>query len=279
MKISVIIASYNYAQYIEEAIKSVIDQSYQDWELIIIDDGSSDNSVDIINSYRQKDNRIKLLQHVGNKNKGLKGTILLGLENATGEWIAFLESDDFWEINYLEEKIKIIDEYADAELIFNKVKFLDETSGKNRLIKGFEKKQKKLAKLKFPRNMFYDFYINNMLLTFSCVAVKSSVLKKTNFNTPSDTLLDWWLWVHIAYKNKFYYIDEELTNWRLHSKSYIEQSRRRIFLPVQVQAYIDVFKNNEKSLKLFLFLLFSSVKLFFVLSYRFIRKMAGKIFK
>jgi len=94
MKISILIASYNYAQYIEEAINSVINQSYQNWELIIVDDGSSDNSLEIIKSYCEKDSRIKLFQHENNQNNGLKETILLGLENVMGDWVAFLESDD-----------------------------------------------------------------------------------------------------------------------------------------------------------------------------------------
>ena len=84
MKISVITASYNYAQYIEETISSVLSQSYQDWELVVVDDGSSDGSVEIIESYCKKDSRIKLYQHEGGQNKGLKETLLLGLEHSQG---------------------------------------------------------------------------------------------------------------------------------------------------------------------------------------------------
>lgn len=277
MKISVIIASYNYAQYLEEAVNSVINQSYQDWELIVVDDGSSDSSVEIISSYCRKDSRIKFFQHENGQNKGLKETLLLGIKHASGDWVAFLESDDFFTPDNLFKKIEIIQKYPDVELIFNKVKFLNENMPKSNLIKGFEKKQKKLSKMNFPKNMFYEFYINNMILTFSCVMVEANALRNTDFNAPADALLDWWLWIHLAYKNDFYYIYEELTFWRLHPESYIFKGKKPIWYPLQVQAYNDVYEKNGKPLKLLIFMFYSNIKLFFVRGFRFIRRFCGKV--
>lgn len=267
--------SYNYEKYLPVAINSVINQTYQDWELIIVDDGSIDSSVEIIKFFCQKDKRIKLFQHENSENKGLKSSILLGIEHSTGEWIAFLESDDFFEFNHLSRKVEIINKYPSASLIFNKVKFLQENTHKNKLLKGFEKKQENLSKLTYPRNMFYDFYINNMILTFSCVMIKSKVLKNTDFNSPSDRLIDWWLWIHIAYKNNFYYLNEELTNWRLHDESYIVTGKKPMFLPIQVSAYKNVYEKNNHPRKLLYFRWISNIKLFFVLGFRFLRKLGG----
>lgn len=277
MKISVIMASYNYAQYLEEAIDSVINQSYKDWELIIVDDGSSDNSVEIIKKYCQKDSRIKLLQHLDNQNKGLKETILMGIENATGEWVAFLESDDFWRVNNLFEKVKIIEKYPEVKLIFNRVDFIANDKNNKRRARNFEKTQKKLAKMTFPKNMFYDFYINNMILTFSCAMVEKETFKKTNFGSYSDKLLDWWIWIHIAHENKFYFINESLTKWRLHSQSYIKAKEKFTFAPPQALAYKDIYDNYEKSFKLLLFMIFSSIKLAFVRLIRILRRTGGRI--
>lgn len=119
MLVSIVTASYNYARYIGETIESVINQTYKDWELIIVDNGSSDNSVEIIKSYCQKDNRIKLYQHENGVNKGLPETLKLGISKAGGEWISFLESDDKYMPNYLEEKIKVIDSNPDVKYIFS----------------------------------------------------------------------------------------------------------------------------------------------------------------
>lgn len=275
MKISIITANYNYARYIEEAINSVINQSYQDWELIIVDDGSSDNSVEIIKSYCEKDSRIKLLMHENGVNKGLKESILLALEHVSSEWIAFLESDDVFEPDNLLKKVEIIKETKkqrgkEAKLIFNKVKFLAEEKRKQQKI--YTRIQDKLSKICFPKNMpknmFYDFAVDNMILTFSCVMVEANILKQTNFNTPCDASLDKWLWIHLARKNNFYYLDEELTKWRLHPQSYIKKAFNPILMPTQIQAYVDIYKNEEKSLRLFLFIVISYIKLFFVRGFK-----------
>ena len=256
MKISVITASYNYAQYIEEAIDSVISQSYQDWELIIVDDGSSDNSVEIIKSYCEKDGRIKLFQHADCEqrlkdkttllpetpfnasnqegiNKGLKETLLLGISHATGDWIAFLESDDLFKLENLQKKVEVIKKCPEAKLIFNKMSYLQESPESKNWTKSFDAKQRKLAGMNFPKNMFYQFYVRNMILSFSCVMVNAQTLKNADFNTPNDILFDWWLWINLSYDNDFYYMDEELTIWRLHDKSYIQKNdySKRYMLP------------------------------------------------
>lgn len=278
MKISIITASYNYAQYIEEAIDSVVNQSYQDWELIIVDDGSSDNSVEIIEAYCQKDTRIRLFQHENGENKGLKETILLGLKNVTGEWVAFIESDDVFMSDNLVKKVEIIrevkkDRGRDVKLIFNKVNFLQEGKKNKFQLRIFAENQKKLSKMKFPKNMFYDLFIDNLLLTFSAVAVETQALKNADFNTPKDAVLDWWLWVHLAYENDFYYIDEELISWRLHDESYIKQGKKQNLFPTQVLAYVDVFKKNP-STKLLVFMIFSLIKWVLVKCLRFFNKIS-----
>lgn len=249
MKISVITASYNYAQYIEEAINSVISQAYRDWELIIVDDGSNDNSVEIIKSYCEKDSRIKLFQHEGGQNKGLKQTLLLGISHATGAWIAFLESDDIFAPENLRKKVEIIEDVKmqrckDAKLIFNKMNYLCETEESKNQIKFHDKKQRKLAKMCFPQNMFYQFYVRNMILSFSCVMVEAQMLKNADFDTPNDIMIDWWLWINLAYENDFYYLDEELTTWRLHEKSYISQNNYNTRYNLPRCAYFKRFKQT-----------------------------------
>lgn len=292
MKISVILSSYNYADYIQEAIDSVIEQTYKDWELIIVDDGSSDNSVKIIQSYCDKDSRIKLFEHDDKLNHGLKQTLLLGIEHATGDWIAFLESDDYLSPYYLAKKVEVIKEantfagkiasvensYSadnsslamthETKLIFNRVKFLGEDRISKKRLRILEKTQQNLSKMTFPKNMFYDFYIDNPILTFSSVMVEASTIKNADFKTPNDSTLDRWLWVHLAYNNDFYYIDEEITRWRLHEKSYIK-SKPKFFFP-QISAYGDVYRKNPKT-SLWLWILCSNIKLFIVKGLSFLK--------
>jgi len=237
MKISVITASYNYEQYIGETIESVLNQTYTDWEMIIIDDGSTDGSVEVIKSYN--DPRIRLIEN--KQNKGLKETLLTGIAQASGEWVAFLESDDMWGPDYLEKKIAIAQKYPDIALIFNDCELFGDEERIAKVNFNREANRKWLRKQRFPKNMFYDFYIYNRISTFSCAMCKKEPLEKLDFNTPIECLLDWWLWIQLAQKrgkcNQFYYIDEKLTRWRLHKQSYICSAPCRTPMALQWKAY------------------------------------------
>lgn len=256
MKISVITASYNYDKYIAETIESVLNQTYTDWEMLIIDDGSTDNSVEVIKSYN--DPRIKLIQNP--ENKGLKETLLIGIAQASGEWIAFLESDDMWREDYLAKKVQIAKEYPNTALIFNDVEtFGDDLLSKQAYV-PFRHRNDKLLEHDYPRNMFYDFFQENRVLTFSCAMIRKDILEKTDFNTPVDKLLDWWLWVHIAFENEFYYIGEQLTKWRLHNESYIYSKRFKDMRFVNLEAYWDIYKKTRPNARLLRFIITSFIK-------------------
>ena len=98
-KISVIIPVYNSEKYISRCIDSIIAQSYENWELILVNDGSTDNSLNILNHYKQKDFRIFVYSQ---KNKGPGAARNLGIKNASGDYIVFIDSDDFISANYFE---------------------------------------------------------------------------------------------------------------------------------------------------------------------------------
>ncbi len=106
--VSIITPLYNSEKYIPQTIESVLSQTYQNWEMIIIDDCSNDNSVDIIEEYCKKDNRIKLLR--SKKNNGPAIARNIGIEQAKGIYIAFLDSDDLWYKQKLEKQIRFMKE-------------------------------------------------------------------------------------------------------------------------------------------------------------------------
>ena len=224
MTISIITASYNYADFIKETIDSILNQTYKDWELIVVDDGSTDNSTEVIKSYCEKDSRIKLYTHENNENKGLIETLKLGASKATSEWLAFLESDDLWCENYLEEKVKLIEKYPDIKFIFNDVEMFGDKERIEEKNKEYKVTYNILRAKPFPRNIEKYFCKFNPVFTFSCVTVKKDVFLKCNFKTPLPSHLDQWLYAQMA-KNDFYYIDEKLTKWRIHSSSYIDRDK------------------------------------------------------
>lgn len=105
-KVSIIMPSYNTAAYIGPSIKSVLMQTYNDWELIIVDDCSTDNTRDVLNLFH--DSRIKLL--LNQENMGAALSRNRALREATGRWIAFLDSDDLWEPAKLERQLSYMNE-------------------------------------------------------------------------------------------------------------------------------------------------------------------------
>ena len=90
--VSIITPAYNSEKFIAETILSVLAQSYQDWEMIIVDDGSTDRTSEIVSSFQEKDSRIKYFYNATNKGSAFSRNI--ALQKAQGEWIAFLDSDD-----------------------------------------------------------------------------------------------------------------------------------------------------------------------------------------
>lgn len=106
--VSIIMPSYKCGRFISKSIKSVQAQTYQNWELIIVDDCSGDGTVDIVLDIKKHDDRIRLYQ--SSVNSGAAVTRNVGIRNAKGRWIAFLDSDDLWEPQKLEKQVRFMEE-------------------------------------------------------------------------------------------------------------------------------------------------------------------------
>ena len=188
-KFTIIISSYNYENYIKETIESVINQTYTNWEMVIVDDGSTDNSVEVIKSYCQKDDRIKLFQHENEVNKGIVETVKLGISKANTEWIVFIESDDIITPNYLEKKYEIIKKNKDVNYIFNQTELFGDKNAVEAFYPVIEKQLKILA----GKNIvtIEDLKDLNVVLTFSAVMMKKSLFEGVDFCSPIRQLLDY----------------------------------------------------------------------------------------
>lgn len=129
MKVSIITPSYNSAQYISRTIDSILQQTYENWELFIIDDCSTDNSREVIQSYISQDSRIKLI--CLEKNSGAAVARNIGIENACGRFIAFLDSDDTWHPEKLEQQVSFMlkNDYAFTYTLYHQVNENGDTVG------------------------------------------------------------------------------------------------------------------------------------------------------
>ena len=115
--VSIIMPAYNCENYISEAIESVLSQSYQNWELLIVDDGSTDHSPEIIDRYAQKDVRI---QSFHNKNEGVSAARNFALSKISGELVTFIDSDDVYHPDRLQRMVQIFEKYPNCDIVFSR---------------------------------------------------------------------------------------------------------------------------------------------------------------
>ena len=126
-KVSVIIPCYNRGKYLGEAIDSVLGQTYRNIELIIVDDGSTDDSLNIARIYSDK---ITILQHPNGENRGQSASINLGLRSIDGEYVAILDSDDYWILDKLEKQVTFLQDHPDIGLVYGNALMVDADGNK-----------------------------------------------------------------------------------------------------------------------------------------------------
>jgi teichuronic acid biosynthesis glycosyltransferase TuaG len=245
MKISIITPSYNSSRFISQTIESVLNQTYKNWEMIIVDDKSLDNSNTIVEEYIKKDNRIKLIKL--NKNIGAAMARNKALEIAQGRYIAFLDSDDIWMPSKLEVQIKFMQE-NNYPISFTSYKIIDENGIDNNHI------------IRVVDSLNLKQYLKNTIIGFSTSMIDRELVKEElkflNIRIRQDTNL----WITI-FKNgyKAYGLDEVLVKYRVHSNSI---SSNKVKAAKQVwNLYFNIHKFGLiKSIYYFSWYAFNAVK-------------------
>jgi len=200
--VSIITPSYNSAKYIEETMNSVIQQTYQSWEMIIVDDGSSDDSQQIIRNYTAQDERIKLI--VNEENIGASKSRNKAIDVAIGEYIAFLDSDDIWYENKLEKQIALMQE-KDVLLSYSAYETIDEQSK----VTGMFPVQEKIT---------YDNLLKTSSIGTLTAVYNAQVLGKIYFKDIGHE--DYVMKLHILKKIDYAQgITEPLAKYRIHNNS------------------------------------------------------------
>ena len=194
--VSIIMPSYNTGKFIKESINSVINQTYTNWELIIVDDCSKDNTDEIVNSIN--DNRIIYLKN--EKNSGAAISRNKALKEAKGRWIAFLDSDDLWKKDKLEKQIKFMKENDYCFSYTNYIE-IDENSNPNGIkITG----PKKITKT----GMFNYCWPGCLTVMFDATKIGLVQIKNIKKNN------DYAMWLKICRKADCFLLDEYLGQYR-----------------------------------------------------------------
>lgn len=200
-KVSIIMPSYNTARYIRESIESVLNQTYTNWELIIVDDCSSDNTDEIVAKFT--DGRIKYFKN--EKNSGAAVSRNKALQEAKGKWIAFLDSDDLWMPEKVEKQIKFMTDNGYAFSYTNYIEIDENSVSKGKMITG----PKRVNKRKM-RDYSYIGCLTVMYDAEKVGLIQIEDIKKNN---------DYAMWLKVIKKADCFLLGEVLSKYRKRSGS------------------------------------------------------------
>ena len=239
---------YNKAPYVRKAVESVVGQTYGDWELIVVDNGSTDGSGEIVTSI--SDSRIRLLRL--EENIGPGGARNHGVAESTSPWICFLDADDWWEPTFLEEMAGLIERHPDAGIYGSGYYIVK--NGKKRIApigveEGFTEGE-------FNYCRVYAKTLCMPLTSISVCMPRVVFDEMRGFPTGIKLGEDFLLWIHVALKHKVVLLNKALSNYNqdvdatyrgTHSKRYDPDS----FMTFHFDQFEEDEKNN-KDLKLLL---------------------------
>lgn len=223
--VSVIIPFFNREKFLAEAVESVLAQTYQNWELILIDDGSSDGSPDIAQSFvRKYPNKIFLRAHENGANRGASSSRNLGIKHARGGFITFLDSDDVFLPNTLEVEVAAFDRNAEAEVVCGTLQYWFSWAGRrNKRERDF------VVNLGLPAGKIYEppsLFLHNLRAGgrkpgIGCVILRSEFVRRFAMFEDDFAFVceDQVFWAKVSLHAKIYVLNDCLARYRQHPHS------------------------------------------------------------
>lgn len=247
-KVSFIVTSYNHQKFIQQTLQSILNQTYTDWELLVWDDNSSDDTFEIIQEIAKQDQRIHIWKHP--ENLGIVGNMnfLLSHVSSQSKYVAFLEWDDVITSDYLIKKLSVFHQYKEVVLVYNNLDFIDET-GKI-FERNFLKKSPHIVKNELLSKMNFvnlDIYY----YSYSSLMIKKEILEKEKILNISENKLysvsDWDLFFRISTKYPCYWMQESVTLYRKHQNNFSHQKSRKTQNPILRDMFllIDFYKKQN----------------------------------
>ncbi len=247
-KVSVIITTYNYGQFIQEAIESILDQTYKNFEIIVIDDGSTDNTKEVLKPYL---NRIK---YIYQENSHIPKARNTGILISKGEYLAFLDADDLWEKEKLKIQVEFLDAHPQIDMVFSDACVINQ---KGVISTSFLNNKKLLRKIPFQtvsvdnkiftRSIFEDMVREIFILVTSVLVKRKVLIQAGMFDEACSRGLEGIdMWLRVINGCNVGFTDKVLSTYRIHgANTSADPQRWRL-------AYIKLYKkilSNYSDLK------------------------------
>lgn len=211
--VSVFLSSYNHEEYIGEAIESILQQTFGDFELIISDDCSTDNSWDVINRY--KDSRIIKIR---NEHNQVSNLTLSKIKSFRGKYVAIHNSDDIWEPQKLEEQVTFLENNAEYAACFTEAEYIDEESKVYLLPDGHPYKNVFNVENRSREEWLHYFFFKGNCLCHPSILIRKELYEKYNLlenRRGLKQLPDFIIWIRLCLHQNIYVLSEKLIKFRL----------------------------------------------------------------
>jgi len=206
-RVSILVAAWNAAEYISETILSVQSQSYAAWELVIVDDGSTDGTADILKKYARLDCRIKIYSK---SNQGAHIARNFAFERSVGEYIVILDADDRILPDKLKVQVDLLDSNSEYGVVYGDTWHCDKFMNRQIL------ESKKYPEQHVQGEIFEKLIVGNRFAIHAGM-VRRAVLNDIGLHNANSMLIaDWDFWVRVAEKYKFLYDSEPVAEYRIH---------------------------------------------------------------
>jgi glycosyltransferase involved in cell wall biosynthesis len=204
--VSVFIANFNYGRYIGKTLDSVLAQTYRDFEIVIVDDGSTDNSRDLLQDYQSRHpDKVRYSWHEGHINKGVTITSNVAIERSRGKYLAWTGSDDLWFPDKLEKQMLCFAANPDIGMVYSYANVIDE----------YDQPFPGLMGSDVSGNAFRKLLAGNVICASTVVIARDCLNKVGGFNE-SLVYSDWELFIRIAAKCRIGFVAEPLASYRVH---------------------------------------------------------------
>ncbi len=221
-RVSIVVPSFNSELYITKAIGSILNQTYQNYEILIVDDGSTDNSLKIVEELRLRSNsKLRILTHPNHTNRGLRASYQLAIRQSESDFVAFLEQDDCWAPDNLKEKLDVLIKMDAVGLVYSDVEPFGELASEFQFA---VQKVNGMIPSSRPINLRREFFRLNPVITMSTAVIRRNLLIEIPAAQGFDSQFDWLLFAKIAQQALMFRIPKSLTYWNVRSDSYHHQS-------------------------------------------------------
>jgi len=261
VKISIIMPVWNEEKYLSKAIDSVLNQTFNDWELIIVNDASTDKTEKIAEKYTKEDKRITLINH--KKNEYKSSALNNGIKYSKGEYICYLDGDDMYLKNKLKFQVDYMEKYPEIDMLYGRAKIIGGTKSKTSFLdSSIDLKQILKDSQKKPLSGFNAVYtilreegkLPTGFIASCSVIIKRKIFDKCKFDENLKAIQDYDLWFQIIGKgfkikglDKCFYIYRAHENQISKDKKKIQESEAYIFKKLKAGKYFSKVNLKNKN--------------------------------